>query len=237
MRALLAPEENVQARRFLLPEHRRRFLARRGIRRDILSRYLRVAPEILKEELSPFGKPYLAPPFSASGLTFNASNSGVFALYAIALRRQLGVDIERVRHIPDAISIARGYFAPTEWQVLQRCPSSQRDTAFFRCWTAKEAYVKALGLGLSLPLDSFAVEFGPDQHAPRLAGQDGSLGASAGWHVQRLDPGQGYAGALVIEGTGLKISFWDWRVSPDRHFNCARKPSLNSIHMDAGEGC
>lgn len=202
-RDLLDPEERARTDRFRFPRHRDRFLAARATLRLILARYTMENPAGLRFEYGPHGKPSLA---GEHELRFNMSHSGDLALYAVARAREVGVDLERHRDDVECDQIAHRFFSPAEVAALLALPAEVRRPAFFRCWSRKEAYIKALGTGLALPLDQFDVSLAPGEparllqtyHAPETADR---------WSMWELHPGAGYAGALVAEGQGLQVRY------------------------------
>ena len=155
------------------------------------------------------GKPELDGAAGGSGIRFNVSNSGDFALYALTLRREIGVDLELIKPMPDGIDIARRFFSAPENEVFAGLGDEVRDLAFFRCWTRKEAYIKAVGEGLSMPLDRFDVAFAPGEPA-RILRTRGNPAEAERWTMLSLDPGPGYVGALAVEGGGWRPVLFDW---------------------------
>jgi 4'-phosphopantetheinyl transferase len=206
LEADLSPEERARADRFRFPELRTAFVAGRGVQREILSRYTGTAPRALAYRESAHGKPALS---TGTDLRFNVSNAGDFALYAVTLRREIGVDLERLKPMPDGLDIARRFFSAPENEVFAALAEEARDLAFFHCWTRKEAYIKAVGEGLSMPLDRFDVAFAPGEPA-RILRTRGDEEEAARWTMCELHPGPGYVGALVVEGDGWRTSLFDW---------------------------
>jgi 4'-phosphopantetheinyl transferase len=133
---------------------------------------------------------------SGSDVRFNVSHSGGWALLAVTRGSEVGIDIERVDSRFAADQIPERFFSPGEVARLRGLPADQQTAAFFRCWTRKEAYIKARGLGLALPLDSFDVSLGPDDPPELLRGADG-------WCVQDFDAPPGFAAAVVAEGAAF----------------------------------
>ena len=209
LRSALSPDERTRADRFVLPQHRARFAAARGILRDILSRYLDCTPEGIQFHYGPSGKPALAPGSGPAEIRFNLSHSHGLALYSVARSRELGVDVELIRSRVAEERIAERFFSPAEVAALRVLPPSARTAAFFRCWTCKEAYIKAKGGGLSIALDSFDVSVTPGEPAALLGVRDDPLEA-ARWSLEELAPGGGYAAALAAEGTGWTLRLWEW---------------------------
>lgn len=197
-------DERDRARRFHFQRDRDRFIAARGILRDLLGRYLRHTPSEISFEYNERGKPSVSAPLSARDICFNLSHSHEVVLLAFASRRDLGVDVEWLRPDFGGADIAQRYFAPQEFAEFQSLPPSLQAEGFLLGWTRKEAYIKARGEGLKIPLDSFHVSLTPGQTA-QLHCED-----SARWSLMSLNPHPGYLGALVAEGKSAQLKFWDW---------------------------
>ena len=150
LHAILSPEERERAARFHFPEHQKHFIGCRGILREILSGFLEIPPARLRFTYNAYGKPAV----EDATLRFNVSHSGGWAMFAVTRAREVGIDIERINERTAIELIPERFFSPWETAQLRGLPQGQRTEAFFRCWTRKEAYIKACGLGLSLPLDS-----------------------------------------------------------------------------------
>ncbi len=202
----LAPDERARADRFIFQKDRNSFVAARGILRELLGRYVTRSPEQIEFDYGPKGKPSLRQPLD-SEVQFNVSHSHGLALFAFARGRHLGIDVELVRPDCAGDEIAKRFFSALEVAELQALPPSSRTEGFFLCWTLKEAYIKARGEGLHIPLDSFHVSFSPGQPA-RLQSVD-----SFRWSLRSLRPAPRYVGALAGEGRGWRPSFWDWKRS------------------------
>lgn len=204
----LSPDELDRAARFHFPNDQQRFIAARGVLRDILARYLGRSPAELHFSYASFGKPSLASDCAADSLQFNLSHSGSIALYAVARQREVGIDLERIEPRLAEDGIAEKFFSRNEVTKLRSLPSSARLQAFFNCWTRKEAYVKARGAGLQIPLESFDVSLAPDEQAAFLSG--GEFGWSLG--ALLLDPD--YAAAIAVEGKDWQLRLWQWQILP-----------------------
>lgn len=209
LQEMLSPDERTRAACFRFSEHRNRFKAGRGIQREILSRYLGITPDAITFHYSPHGKPELDSLTDRSGIRFSVSNSGGLALYALALEHAVGVDLEELRPMSDAEAIARRFFSARERETFLSLPEAAREVAFFHCWVRKEAYIKAAGEGLSVPLDQFDVAFAPGETA-RLLGIRGSPNEAERWTLRELDPGDGYVGALVTQAKTGPLRLFDW---------------------------
>jgi Phosphopantetheinyl transferase len=199
-RALLSPDEAARAARFRTEQLRERCVLRRGLLRTLLGRTTGREPASLAFDYGPQGKPSLP-----GGPAFNLADCKDDVLIAIAPARELGVDIERLRSVPDADGIAKRFFAPAEYAAFSAVPETQRDEAFLNGWTRKEAFIKATGAGLSMPLDRFAVELVPS-HPARVLSVDPALraGAAADWSMFDLRPVPGTLAALAIRGGGWR---------------------------------
>lgn len=201
-------QEMERAARFHFDEHRRRFIAGRGQLRLLLAGYLEVAPRDVRFRYGEQGKPFLDPchdgPGGRARLHFNLSHSESAALLGVTGDAEIGVDIEAVRAMLDAGDVARDNFSPPEVGVWERLTEEVRQDGFFACWSRKEAVVKAMGGGLSIPLDSFQVTLDPDAPA-RLLSIDGEPAAPQRWTLwgERVMPG--YWGAVAAKAPALEI--------------------------------
>ena len=206
LEGLLAEDERARAERFIFARDQGRYAVARGRLRVLLGHYLGVEPAAVELAYGARGKPHLA---AATGLEFNVAHSGDLVLYAVTRARAVGVDVEAERpQLADELT-ARRFFSPSEVAALLALPPAGRHAAFFRIWTRKEAYVKARGDGLSLPLDSFDVAQAPD--APTLLLATRPDAAEAGrWTLAPLAPGPGYAGAVAAAGAGWRLRCWEW---------------------------
>jgi len=209
LRGILTDDELDSANRFSFEIDRQRFIAARGTLRSILSRYITIDPRHLRFYYNQYGKPFLAPEFSSYLLNFNLSHAGSMALYAITRNMEIGVDVERVRADFEYEEIAERFFSANEVAILRTIPTEKKLEAFYNCWTRKEAYIKAHGKGLSLPLDSFDVSFAPWEPSIILITKDESQ-ESSHWTLLDLKPGPGYVGAVAVKGIGCRFRYWEW---------------------------
>jgi 4'-phosphopantetheinyl transferase len=198
-RSLLSAEESVRAAKYLRPRDRAHFILCRGILRELLGRYLSVPGGSIEICKASRGKPVLAAGTQKSDLRFNLSHSHGFAVFAFTVGRDVGVDAELIREDIEVEEIARRYFSEAERAELNGLEGASRATGFFLCWTRKEAYLKARGEGLEIPLDSFSVTLTPDAPA-RLSSEDAER-----WSLHSLEIAEGWAAALVVDRSPVRI--------------------------------
>lgn len=203
---LLSPDEQARAARFRFNEHRRRFIVARGVLRALLGQYLNRPAERIRFTYSPAGKPALE---IDEGLRFNVSHSHEMAVYAVTYKREVGIDLEFMRPLDDMERLAAGCFSARENAVWRHLPEVHRQEGFFNCWTRKEAYIKALGQGLSYLLDQFDVSLKPGEPA-RLLSVTGKPREVTRWTFQAFNPGKNYVAALAVEGQGWRFECWQW---------------------------
>jgi 4'-phosphopantetheinyl transferase len=204
---LLSSDETIRAARFHFAADRQRFVASRAWLRTILAAFLVAEPSELNFSYSKNEKPFLGPGHARSGITFNVSHSGGIGLYAFARRRDIGVDVEQIRRDFDAESIAHRFFSASEQKQLAALPESERVDAFFRCWTRKEAYIKAIGEGLSLPLSQFDVSLETLETNALLATRPDRSEAEH-WMIREVPGGAGYSAALCVRGRDWRFTHW-----------------------------
>jgi 4'-phosphopantetheinyl transferase len=204
LQTTLSPGELARANRFHFERDRNCFIATRGILRDLLGKYLGRSPAEFEFDYSARGKPSLRRTPLGRSIQFNVSHSHGLALQAFAVERDLGIDVELIRRDMAHEEIAKRYFSPQEVAELEALPPSLRAEGFCLCWTRKEAYIKARGEGLHIPLDSFRVSLTPGQPAS-LQSDD-----SSNWSLRALIPGPQHAGAVVGEGCEWRLRCWDW---------------------------
>jgi len=205
----LSIDEKGKAERFRFEKDKRRFIAGRGILRTILGCYLNVNPSRVQFCYGKNGKPELADTFGNGTVLFNMSDSDGLALYAFARELEIGVDIERIRDIPEMEQIAERFFSLKENEILRSLPESKKKEAFFNCWTLKEAMIKAIGDGLSYPLDSFDVSTALGGQRELLRTQGESREESK-WSVQLLEIGPGLAAAFALWGECRRVHCLQW---------------------------
>lgn len=190
--ALLTDDERSRAERFRFERERRRYIVARGRLRELLASRLDEEPGALQFGYGDNGKPALAD----GRLHFNVSHCDELAVYALSREREIGVDLEAVRPIPEADDIAARFFCRSESEAYRALPAESRALGFYNCWTRKEAVVKALGEGLSMPLDAFAVSLAPGEPA-RMVHFGGQRG-DGGWRLHSFTPRPGFVAAVAI---------------------------------------
>jgi 4'-phosphopantetheinyl transferase len=206
----LAPDEQTRAERFYFQKDRERFIVARGLLRVILSRYLDTTPSQLRFRYGLYGKPSLVTTPGQDTVNFNSSRSRGLTLYAIARNREVGIDLEYMRTDFACEQVAEQFFSSREKATLRAFPTGMKHEAFFTCWTRKEAYIKARGKGLSLPLNQFDVSVTPGEPA-LLVNTRGDSQETSRWSLQELRPRTGYMAALAVEGHDWRLSCWDWQ--------------------------
>ena len=184
-----------------------RFIIGRGALRVLLGEYMQVDPSELRFRYNSYGKPFLDQKSGRDLLYFNLSHSESIALFAVTLGREIGVDIECIRSGLNYNRIAERFFSPCEAAKLLAFPKCIQEEAFFSCWTRKEAYVKARGQGLTIPLDRFEVSVAPGEATALFNVKEHSKVVP--WTIHTFIPNPGYVGSIAIEGHGLKLSHWD----------------------------
>ena len=201
---LLSADEQVRAARFIRSEDRDSYVVAHGILRRLLGGYLAAPPAGLSFFTRDFGKPALVPVAGRPSLAFNLAHSGDAILVAVTAGCEVGVDVEQIRPDLDMTALAQTHFSAPEVAALKAMPPEERTAGFFRCWTRKEAYLKARGDGLGFPLDKFSVAFGRETEPEILWASDDPM-ARDRWSVHDLSVGPGYAGAVVCAGRAIRL--------------------------------
>lgn len=197
---LLAREELDRAGQFKVTAARDQFVIAHAFLRLALARYLHVEPHDLRFQTTEHGKPEVA---GESGIKFNLSHTDGAAVVAITRNRTVGVDVEKVRPNREMLEVAKRFFAPRELAWLQSQPASEWAHSFFACWTAKEAYIKALGTGFATPLREFSVIPRAPRETVHLA-ISGSLQASD-FTIWPLELGADFQGAVAVQGENMRL--------------------------------
>lgn len=200
LRQILSPDEHARANRFHFERHRQHFIVARGYLRRIVSGYLEIPPAEIQFSYGAQGKPQLATSSAQrQPFNFNLAHSGSLALYAFTRVGEIGVDLERIRPELTSEDIAERFFSASEVARLNELSAELRHEAFFNCWTRKEAFIKALGTGLSLSLDQFDVTLAPTEPAALLRTRWDESEA-ARWSLKTIDVGSGYVAAVAVAG-------------------------------------
>jgi 4'-phosphopantetheinyl transferase len=201
---VVSADERERAQRFVFAHDRRRYVVAHGMLRRILGRYIGLQPDSISFRVGPYGKPCLT---ESETVRFNLTHSGVLGMVAITTGREVGADVEQIRPELADLSVARRFFASAEVAALASLEGVARVRAFFACWTRKEAYIKALGLGLSLDLGSFAVTVAHDE-PPRLLSANGGASEIARWQFHTIDAAPGYAATVAVERGPGQLRLW-----------------------------
>jgi len=204
----LSTDERAKAERFYFERDRSHFIVARGLLRVILGRYLKTDPRCLRFRYNFYGKPALAPESELNNYRFNLSHSHGLLLLALVRNREIGVDLDRLDAELGGQAIAERFFTSSEVANICSLPTNQREEAFLKYWTRKEAYVKARGQGLAMPLDKFEVSLSSVEPAA-LLNTDAS-GETFDWSLEELHPGPGYVAALAVQGHYLRLKCWQW---------------------------
>jgi len=194
----LSDEEQLRASRFVFARDRDRFIVARARLRELLAERLGARPDLVELVYGARGKPALSSRFASSGLRFNVSHSDGVAAYAFATGREVGIDVEAVREINDADSVAARFFSRSENETFLALGPEERSVGFFNCWTRKEAFIKALGDGLYFPLDRFDVSLKPDEPA-KILRVENTPGEDCEWTLHSFVPEPGFIGAVVAQ--------------------------------------
>ncbi len=205
----LSPDERTRAGKLKLARDRARFVAGRALMRSILADHLGTDPLRVRFVYDANGKPGLSGGDAATGLRFNLSASHGLGLLAVRLDRDVGVDVERVRPFPQAMSVAERVFSREELAALRARPPEDRDAAFFSIWTRKEAVVKCLGSGLSFPTGSFTVAPRPTEGAECVLVET-LRGPETLWVHSLPGPSERFVAALATAAASTTVSFFRW---------------------------
>jgi 4'-phosphopantetheinyl transferase len=229
-RGFLSEDEKEQAARFRFPEHRRRFILTHAVLRDILAGCLsvkneKVEPGDILFRIGTFGKPEICgiggPRYQTNdnrrsvdlpikGVHFNTSSTQDLAIIAVTKNRQVGVDVEWIRPVSEMDEIISTRFSNFESSWLLTLPPEKRVVAFFECWCRKEAYLKAIGVGFSKPLNGFSVVSGSGEYLKFIDGETASPEAKR-WRIATIDIGQQHCAALAVENDFQKIETFKWQ--------------------------
>jgi 4'-phosphopantetheinyl transferase len=201
---LLSSDEQLRAYRFRSLKSRSTFIVARGLLRAILGQCLGIASPAISFCYGAHGKPSIE---NWQGIRFNIAHSEDFIVCALGADRELGVDIEYIQPMKDMERVAEQFFCTAEYQQLRAVPEKLRTKAFFDCWTRKEAFVKAVGDGLSYPLNMFQVTLQPGQR-PEILNIAGHRASDLDWGLYDVTPSEDYAAALAVEKRNCHVRIW-----------------------------
>lgn len=203
--ALLSGAERDRASSFAFDSDRRRFTIARAGLRTLLAARLGLAPEAVALTYGKNGKPALANEQAESGLRFNVSHTANVAAYAFSFGQDIGVDVENVREIANADNIAARFFSARENESYHALDPLDKPLGFLTCWTRKEAFIKALGDGLTYSLRDFDVTLLPEER-PEIVRVGDVPGAECGWTLRAISPGIGFVGACVVRTAAERVA-------------------------------
>ena len=202
--SILSSKEKARVGRFLQAKHRKHFITSHAILHAILTKYLPETP--LRFRYNEYGKPHLACNFP---LQFNLSNSHSMVIYAVARDQKVGIDVEYMKRDIHIDGIAKRFFSPEESAALQKLPVEERLAGFYRLWTLKEAYIKAIGYGLSFPLNRFTTNI-KVTCMDGLISVDGDCEQAKSWALCPIPVGEDYRAALAVEEPLKIVHYFDW---------------------------
>jgi 4'-phosphopantetheinyl transferase len=207
--SILAEEEMDRANRFYFHSDRERFVTGRGMLRVILNSYLGVPPGEILFSYGSRGKPALQPQVGQPAIQFNLAHSHGTAIYGMTQNRCVGVDIESIQPDFPVEDVAINFFSVAELATFQALPNALRTEAFFKCWTRKEAFIKALGDGLSCPLKGFDVSLAPGEPA-RLLRVGWAPEETSRWYMEDICGLPGFSAAIVLSGPQCQMHVSHW---------------------------
>jgi 4'-phosphopantetheinyl transferase len=201
--------ENEQSRlnSLYFPQDKERFLVARSGLRNILARYLNTAPNHIDFHYTELGKPYI----NNKNIFFNISHSADCIIYALSNCSPIGIDVEHCKRDIDYLSIAKNFFSENEYLKLLTLHPDERLLAFYRCWTRKEAYIKAIGKGLHFPLDQIEVSILPNEKVQLIKIMDKAPEKDL-WKIEEFCPQQDYIACVATQQSFKNCLFWDWKI-------------------------
>jgi 4'-phosphopantetheinyl transferase len=200
---VLSPDELDRMDRFRFKNDRDMFLHSHSLLRRLLANYLNQMPEKIKFSYTHYGKPFLEPKRGEKRIEFNLSHAGDIILIGVTFDIPIGVDVEKIKPLPEIDQIAAQFFSSGEQRDLSLLSGSSKLFAYYDCWTRKEAVIKASGEGLSMPLDSFRVSLLPGEPARLIESLDHRQ-----WTLLDLNPQDGYAAAAATPFENLQVSYF-----------------------------
>jgi len=203
---LLSPDEHKRSSEYKFERDAQHYVCARGILRNLLSKFLAIDPQNVKFAYNEYGKPHLKNQETGNLLRFNLAHSYGLALYVFARDYQLGIDLEKIMPVENLLDIAQQFFSADEARCLQSVPTINRLESFYKCWTRKESVIKAIGKGLSFPLDRFTVTVAPNEPARIVDLQLDSL-IPVHWNLYSIDTIPGYQAAVTLIGPDSNFNF------------------------------
>jgi 4'-phosphopantetheinyl transferase len=208
--ATLSQRERDRANRFVFERHKVRYVFAQGVLRDVLSRATGIAPAEIEFTGNLYGKPFLKTAAGMAPLQFNLSHSEDLVAVALVEQRAIGVDVEYIRPVLDLNSVAEDNYTPGEFSSMREVAGEARKALFFRYWTRKESYIKAVGKGLSIPLNTFDTRFERGARGRNL-GRTVDAPHVDSWWIEDLAPPAKYAGAVTVEKGLESIEYFEWK--------------------------
>lgn len=206
----LSVDEVQRADRYRSERDRTQYVVAHGALREVLSDYTSQTPRDISFGRTTTGKPFLLDTQGAECVRFNLSHSGEWAIIALALSTEVGIDIEQIDSDISVEAVAERFFSHSELAALREVPPRQRTFAFFTAWARKEAYVKARGEGISNRLSGFSISIDPEKNAVLLADSMDEY-ATLHWRIYPLDIAHGYAAAIATEGAMDRLRTMSWK--------------------------
>ncbi|MDJ0598035.1 MAG: 4'-phosphopantetheinyl transferase superfamily protein [Crocosphaera sp.] len=200
---ILNEDEKNKAQNFRFEKHQKRFTIARSSLRHILSFYLSIPPQKIEFNYNAYGKPYLLEKINKIHLQFNVSHSENIAIYAITCYHSIGVDVEYIRPMSEADSLAKRFFCQKEFEQISKLSSEEKNGEFFKFWTAKEAYLKAIGKGLTGGLET--VEISTDEPIRFINLPESN---NINYHLFYLTPHDNYLAAIAVEKNQQIYHYW-----------------------------
>lgn len=226
---LLSHEEHIQQQRFHFEKHRHQYLITRALLRSVLSLYINaIPPKAWKFKKNQYNKPYIANPQLPMALNFNLSHTEKMVVLAVTRDRDIGVDIEYLPRANVGLDIAMRYFSETEFQELCALPPESQKRRFFDLWTLKEAYIKARGMGLAIPLDQFSYSF-PQPGEIQISFSQSLQDNSGSWRLWQFIPDETHIMGLALHtaDTALQYIITTWKTVPLKDFEQISLPAIN----------
>lgn len=211
--AILDYEELQKAARFRFEPDRQWFLIKRIILKKLLSLYLGITPQMVRFRYNPHGKPHLSTRSGGDSIQFNTSHSQGLAVYVVSRQRHLGVDLESLQTIPEIDALLSRWFPPRKAMSLQKLPTQEKHLAFYRWWTQREAYLKALGKGLGGPRD--IVDFFLKDIESARPNPPGKLSRVGSWSFHVLTPAPNFVATVAVEGDDYRLYCFKWEAEVD----------------------